>query len=89
MSETIMMGADVKFEGQHLTHFKLANKDEVHVVIVKSPSKSCENDPLPTNLQKKVLECLLPFITLIINKSLVESDFPAYFKKGHVRPLIK
>ena len=38
---------------------------------------------------KKVLECQLPLITTIINKSLVESDVPAHFKKAHVRPLIK
>jgi hypothetical protein len=89
MSDTIVMSADVKFEGQHLTHFKPATQDEVRIVVMKSPSKSCELDPLPTNLLKKVLECLLPLITRIINKSLVESDVPAYFKKAHVRPLIK
>ena len=53
---------------------------------MKFPSKSFELDPLPTNLLKKVLECLLPLITDIINNSLVESDVPAYF---YVRPLIK
>ena len=78
MSDTIVMSADVKFEGQHLTHFKPATQDEVRIVVMKSPSKSCELDPLPTNLLKKVLECLLPLITRIINKSLVESDVPAY-----------
>ena len=36
-----------------------------------------------------MLECLLPLVSAIIKKSLVESDFPVYFKKAHVRPLIK
>ena len=63
MNDTIVMSADVKFECQHLTYFRPATQDEIHVVIMNSPSKSCELDPLPTNLQKKVLECLLPFIT--------------------------
>ncbi len=80
MSDTIVMSADVKFEGQHLTHFKPATQDEVRIVVMKSPSKSCELDPLPTNLLKKVLECLLPLITRIINKSLVECYVRAYFK---------
>ena len=63
MSDTIVTGADVKFEGQHLAHFKLDTQDEVRVVIMKSSSKSCAFDPLATNLLKKVLQCLLPFIT--------------------------
>ena len=56
---------------------------------MKSPSQFCEFDQLPMNLLKKVLECLLPLIATIINKSLGESDVSAYFKKTHVRPLIK
>ena len=38
---------------------------------------------------KKVLECLRPLIAVIVNKSLFDSDVAAYFKKAHVRPLIK
>ncbi len=89
MSDSILMGADVKFEGRHLTHFKPATQDEVRFVIMKSSSKSGELDPLPTNLLKKVLECLLLLITRITNKSLVECDVPTYFKKTYARPLIK
>ena len=36
-----------------------------------------------------MLECLLPLNTRIINKSLAESDVPAYFKKAHFRAVIK
>ena len=89
MSDTIVMSADIKFEGQHLGHFKPAIQDQVHVVIIKSPSKSCEFYQLLKNLLKKVLKCLLPLITRIKNKSLAEFDVPAYFRKAHVRPLIK
>jgi len=32
---------------------------------------------------------LLPLITAIINKSLVESKVPLYFKKANIRPLLK
>ena len=81
--------ADVKFEDQHLTHFRPAIRDEVRVAITKSPAKSCELDPLPTNLSKSVLECLLPLISTIIKKSLVKFDFPSYFTKAQVLSLIK
>ena len=37
MSDT-MMSADVKFEGQHLTHFKPATHDQVRAVMMNSPS---------------------------------------------------
>ena len=57
--------------------------------IIKSPSKSCELDPLPTYLLKEVLEYLLPLITAIINKSLAESNVPLSFKKANIRPLLK
>jgi hypothetical protein len=57
--------------------------------IIKSPSKYCELDPLPTYLLKEVLKYLLPLITAIINKSLVESKVPLSFKKANIRPLLK
>ena len=34
MSDAIVMSADVKFEGQYLTHFRPATHDEVRVVLV-------------------------------------------------------
>ena len=51
MSDTIVMSADVKFVGQHLTHFRPDTQDEVCVVIIQPPSKSCKPDPLPTLLK--------------------------------------
>ena len=36
-----------------------------------------------------MLEYLLPLITAIINKSLVESKVPLSFKKANIRPLLK
>ena len=56
-------------------------QEELRVVITNSPSNSCELYPLTTNLLKKVQECLLPLITTVINKSLVEFDVSPYFKK--------
>ena len=50
MSDTIVMVTDGKFESQHLNNFKPATQNDARVVKRKSPSKSCELDPLPTNL---------------------------------------
>ena len=85
MGDTTMMSDDVKSEGQHLTYCRHATQDEVIDIIMNSPAKSCEHDLLPANLLKKVLECLLPLIITIINKSLVDFHVPTYFKKAHVR----
>ena len=68
MSDTILMSADVTFEGEHLTHLKHATQDQVRCFIMNSPSMSCDLDPQPNNLLKKVLKCLLPQITTIIKK---------------------
>jgi len=42
---------------------------------------------LPKYLLKEVVECLLPLITAIINKSLVESKVPLSFKKTNMLKL--
>jgi len=83
------MNADIKFEGQPLTKLAPATQGEVLDIIIKSPSKSCELDPLPTYPLKGVLGYLLPLITAIINKLLVESKVPLSFKKVNIRPLLK
>ena len=89
MLDAVMMSADIKFKGQPLKKLVPATQDEVHDNIIKSPSKSCELDPLPTYLLEEVLEYLLPLITAIINKSLVDSKVPLSFKKANIRPLLK
>ena len=47
-----------------------ATMDEVRRVIMNSPKKSCELDPIPTWLLKMCINELLPLITTLINKSL-------------------
>jgi len=55
ISDAVVMRADIKFEGQSLTKLAPSTQDEVHDIIIKYPSKSCELDPLPTYLLKEVL----------------------------------
>ena len=66
-----------------------ATEDEVRKVVKRSPTKSCELDPLPTWLLKQCLDEFIPVITCIINKSLVTGKFPDVFKEATIRPLLK
>ncbi|KAI6659905.1 RNA-directed DNA polymerase from mobile element jockey [Oopsacas minuta] len=45
-------------------------------MVLKSPSKSCDLDPIPTILLKQILESLLPVIMKIVNKFLQTRIFP-------------
>ena len=53
ISDTVVIGPDINFEGQRLTKVAPATQGEVRDIIIKSPSKSCELDPLPTYLLKR------------------------------------
>lgn len=83
------MRADTKFEGNQLASFSTASCDEIRKIILASPTKSCELDPLPTKLLKQCLDYLLPAITSIVNKSLSQICVPTPFKRAVVRPLLK
>ena len=72
-----------------LLEFTPVSQDEVKKIISKSPSKSCELDPLPTWLFKECIEELLPSLTQILNNSLKNAYVPKSFKSSLIRPLIK
>ena len=72
-----------------LSNFKNITEEEVSKLILKSPSKSCELDPIPTWLLKKCIDPLTPLITRIINASINEATVPHSFKVAHIRPLLK
>ena len=62
---------------------------EVRKIIMSSPSKSCDLDPLPTILLTACLDVLIKPITDIINASLCSGLFPEDFKCAHVNPILK
>ena len=72
-----------------LASFIPATADEVKKIIMSSPNKPWELDPLPNVLLKSYLDTLLKPITDIINASLCSGLFPDYFKHAHVNPLLK
>jgi exonuclease III len=66
-----------------------ASEDEVRKLITSSPTKSCNLDPIPTDLLKTCLEVLLPVVTKIVNLSLSTSIMPTNLKEAIILPLLK
>ena len=62
---------------------------EIKELIMKSPSKSCELDPVPTSLIKQNIYVFAKYITIIVNRSLSSDCFPDSQKVAHVKPLLK
>ena len=75
--------------GQHLTRLAPASSDKIMKLLVQSPSKSGELDPMPTYLLKQCANNVLPVITAMENKSINEMSVPTAFKQAIVRPLLK
>ena len=73
----------------NISQFASATVFEVKKLIRSSPSKSCELDPIPTDLLKKCIDVAAPLITTIVNKSFEQGSFPDSLKTAYIRPLIK
>ena len=58
-----------------MTCFKLATAGELRKLIINSPSKTCDLDPIPSKLLKSCLDVLLVPITLMVNLSLISGVF--------------
>jgi len=81
----IVIDADIMFNGKMLEIFPSASEVDVKEII----TKSCNLDPLPTCLLKKCVDQLLPLITGIINRSVVESVMSLCLKRATITPLFK
>ena len=73
----------------HLTSFDDASENEIHRVIMRSPSKTCGLDPIPTQIPKENIESLASTITRIVNLSMSTGTIPSSFKQALVNPLLK
>ena len=71
------------------SNFRPADIETITSLILSSPDKQCELDPIPTCLLKKCCHILAPSITKIVNLSLTTGSFPSSFKHAIVTPLIK
>ena len=72
-----------------LASFEPATTAQVRKIIMSSPNKSCDLDPLPTVLLKACRDVLTKPKTDIINASLCSGLFPEDFKCAHVNPVLK
>ena len=57
--------------------------------LIKTASKTCALDPLPSSVPSQCIEALAPLITNIINMSITQSDIPELLKEAVVRPLLR
>lgn len=80
---------DVPRTSAMLSGFRLVTSDEVRRLVIKSPSKSCDLDPLPTWLLKESIEEILPLVVGIVNNSLSSATVPSTLKTAVVTPLLK
>ena len=72
-----------------LADFNPIMQDELTKLLMASPNKQCELDPIPTCVLKLACTELAPFIMTIINCSLLSGVFPDAFKVAHVSPNLK
>ncbi len=72
-----------------LDGFEPVSSDVIQKIILNSPDKQCELDPIPTALLKKCVHSLLPIITKIVNTSITSGNFPDEFKQSIITPLLK
>jgi len=56
---------------------------------MEAPSKSCEMDPIPTDVLKKFLPAIVPFITDICNLLLQQGNLLPSQRHAIIRPRIK
>ena len=69
--------------------FQLLTEQEMSKIIDKMTSKSCEIDPIPTILLKKVLPSVIGPITSIVNNSNTTGIFAQSWKTAIICPLLK
>ena len=72
-----------------LTCYRELTIDEVVKLIMRSPTKSCEYDPMPTSLLKQIIHEVGPHIVDIISISITSGCVPSLMKGALVKPLLK
>ena len=75
--------------GKLLQTFTPVTEQFVSEILQKTVPKSCDLDPIPTELLYENLDVLLPTITNIVDTSLASGFVPPDFKTAIVKPLLK
>ena len=72
-----------------LACFELRTEEAVAQLVMKSPSKHSQADPIPTWLLKDCLHLLQSFLTCLINSSIINCTVPECMKMAIVTPILK
>ena len=72
-----------------LNKFTPISQMQLEKTITRMSSKTCALDIMPTARLKEVLGTILPSLTHIVNKSLVQGEFYTGWKEALVKPLVK
>ena len=70
------------FDGPQLSQFEPTTEELIRELILKSPTKSCMLDPIPTSITKQYLDDLVSLITFIVNASLSTGIVSPQFKQA-------
>ena len=83
--------SQLSFSGTPFTVFQPVLTDEIEKLEMKAPSKTCDNDPVPTQVVKACINELLPSISNIVNSSLSSPIVPDIWnsKEALVKPKLK
>ena len=71
-----------------LVKFRPLSCDDVSKIVLSSPAKTCNADPIPTELLKSVLPAIIHLLTKLVNQSLQTGEFPDELKQALVTPLL-
>ena len=69
--------------------FQLYTEADMSRIITAAPSKSCDFDPLPTDILRQFLPELLPYITKMCNASLRDGTLPMSQLFATILPRLK
>ena len=72
-----------------LVQFHPVSAEHISKEMRQMASKSCELDPIPTTLLKRLLPWIIDIITDIINESITTGIFPMEWKIAIIRLLLK
>ena len=69
--------------------FQSVSSDYICKIVQHTPAKHCVLDPVPTYIVKEVIDCLAPYIAVLINTSLAEAYIPTSQKMAVIIPRLK
>src|SRR6218665_1687938 len=64
-------------------------EEELRRTILASAPKPCDLDPVPTFILQEFVDTLLPFLTVLCNRSICDGDLPASQKRSILVPVLK